>query len=39
MLLLEKMEAGKSTIIKLLLKLYDTYEGEILINGIELKKK
>ena len=30
--------AGKSTIIKLLLKLYDTYEGEILINGIELKK-
>ncbi|MGG7164063.1 ATP-binding cassette domain-containing protein [Clostridium ihumii] len=30
--------AGKSTITKLLLKLYDNYEGEILINGIELKK-
>ena len=28
--------AGKSTIIKLLLKLYDSYRGEILINGISI---
>lgn len=28
---------GKTTLIKLLLGLYDNYEGEILINGINLK--
>ncbi len=30
--------AGKSTIVKLLLRLYDSDEGKILINGIDLKK-
>ncbi|MCD6322584.1 MAG: ABC transporter ATP-binding protein [Clostridiales bacterium] len=30
--------AGKTTIIKLLLRLYDPEEGEILINGISLKE-
>ena len=30
--------AGKTTIIKLLLKLYDDYEGNIYINGIELRE-
>lgn len=30
--------AGKTTLIKLLCGLYDTYEGEILIDGIELRK-
>lgn len=30
--------SGKSTIIKLLLRLYDPSEGEILINGIDIKK-
>jgi len=30
--------AGKSTIIKLLLRLYDPTEGEILVNGINNKK-
>ena len=30
--------SGKSTLVKLLSAFYDTYEGEILINGIELKK-
>lgn len=29
--------AGKTTIIKLLTRLYDNYEGEILINGKELR--
>lgn len=29
--------SGKSTLVKLLAAFYDTYEGEILINGIELK--
>lgn len=29
--------AGKSTIIKLILGFYDTYEGTILVNGIDLK--
>lgn len=32
-----KNGAGKSTIIKLLIGLYDDYEGEILINGRELR--
>jgi len=30
--------AGKTTIIKLLLRLYDVTEGEILINGINIKE-
>jgi ATP-binding cassette subfamily B protein len=30
--------AGKSTIIKLLLRLYDPCEGRILVNGIEIKR-
>jgi len=30
--------AGKSTIIKLILRLYDVTEGEILVNGINIKK-
>ena len=30
--------AGKSTLIKLLIGLYEQYEGEILINNISLKK-
>lgn len=30
--------AGKTTFIKLLCRLYDDYEGEILINGINIKK-
>ncbi len=30
--------SGKSTIIRLILGLYDNYDGEILINSIELKK-
>ena len=30
--------AGKSTIIKLLLRLYDPTEGEVLVNGINIKK-
>ncbi len=30
--------AGKSTIIKLILRLYDPSEGEILLNGINIKK-
>lgn len=30
--------SGKTTLIKILLGIYDDYEGEILINGIELKK-
>ncbi len=30
--------AGKTTITKLLTGLYDDYEGEILLNGIELRK-
>lgn len=30
--------SGKSTIIRLILGLYDNYEGEILINSIDLKK-
>ncbi|MCM1231139.1 MAG: ABC transporter ATP-binding protein/permease [Muribaculum sp.] len=30
--------AGKSTFIKLLLRLYDVTEGEILVNGINVKK-
>ena len=29
--------SGKSTLIKIILGLYDDYEGEVLINGIELK--
>lgn len=29
--------AGKSTLIKLLLGLYETYEGEILVDGFELR--
>ncbi len=30
--------SGKSTVIKLLLGFYESYSGEILINGVELKK-
>ncbi|MBB6062945.1 ABC-type bacteriocin/lantibiotic exporter with double-glycine peptidase domain [Thermosipho japonicus] len=30
--------SGKSTIIRLLLGFYENYEGEILINGVELKR-
>ena len=30
--------AGKTTIVKLLLGLYDNYKGEILINGVSLRK-
>lgn len=30
--------AGKSTIVKLLIGLYDNYDGEILLNGINIKK-
>ncbi|NLV75938.1 MAG: ATP-binding cassette domain-containing protein [Tissierellia bacterium] len=30
--------SGKTTFIKLLCGFYDNYQGEILINGIELKK-
>ena len=30
--------AGKTTIVKLLLRLYDPSEGKILINGIDLKR-
>lgn len=30
--------SGKTTIVKLLSGLYDNYEGEILLNGIELRK-
>lgn len=30
--------AGKTTIVKLLSGLYDNYEGEILFNGVELRK-
>ncbi len=30
--------SGKSTVIRLLLGFYENYEGEILINGVELKK-
>ena len=30
--------SGKSTLMKLLLGLYEEYEGEILINGVNLKK-
>lgn len=29
--------AGKSTIVKLILKFYDNYEGQILINDVELR--
>lgn len=30
--------AGKSTLIKLILRFYDTYSGEILLNGIDIRK-
>ncbi|MDR2090390.1 MAG: ABC transporter ATP-binding protein/permease [Clostridiales bacterium] len=30
--------SGKTTFIKLLTKMYDNYEGEILINGIEMRE-
>lgn len=30
--------SGKSTVIKLILGLYDSYEGEILINGVDAKE-
>jgi ATP-binding cassette subfamily B protein len=30
--------AGKSSLIKLILKLYDGYEGIILVNGVDLRK-
>ena len=33
-----KMGSGKSTILKLLMKLFDTNEGEIIVDGIELKQ-
>ena len=33
-----KMGSGKSSILKLLMKLYDSNEGEIIIDGIELKQ-
>lgn len=33
-----KMGSGKSSILKLLMKLYDSNEGEIIIDGVELKQ-
>lgn len=33
-----KMGSGKSTILKLFMKLFDEYEGEIIADGIELKQ-
>lgn len=33
-----KMGSGKSTILKLFMKLFDEYEGEIIVDGIELKQ-
>ena len=36
--IIEKNGSGKSTLIKLLSGLYDDYSGQILINGIDLKK-
>ena len=33
-----KMGAGKTTFIKLLCRLYDPQEGEILLNGIDIRK-
>lgn len=36
--LVGKNGAGKSTIVKLLLRLYDVTDGEILINGTSIKK-
>ncbi len=33
-----KMGSGKSTILKLLMKLYDSNEGEIIVDGVELKQ-
>lgn len=31
--------SGKSTIVRLLLRLYDGYEGEILLDGVELRER
>lgn len=36
--LVGKNGSGKSTIIKLLLRMYDDYDGEILLNGRELRE-
>lgn len=33
-----KMGSGKSSILKLLMKLYDSNDGEIIVDGIELKQ-
>lgn len=33
-----KMGSGKSTILKLLMKLYDSNEGEIIVDNVELKQ-
>ena len=30
--------AGKTTFIKLLLRLYDVTEGEILLNGVDIRR-
>ena len=32
-----KSRAGKTTLVKLLLGLYEEYEGEILINGTDIR--
>lgn len=36
--LVGKNGSGKSTIIKLLLRLYDTTEGKVLINGVDIRE-
>lgn len=33
-----KMGSGKSSILKLLMKLYDSNEGEVIVDGVELKQ-
>lgn len=38
LVIIGKSGVGKSTLVKCFLRLYDNYEGEILINGIDIKK-